>query len=271
MEKISFVILTWNSEKVIGNCLESIAGLAEMDHEIILIDNGSTDTTKAIIEKFEEAHPESVVKKIYLERNYGTTVSRNMGMKAADPGTRYYCILDSDTVINRDAMSELIEVLEQDPANGITGPSMVNLEGIPQITAKKIPTVLIKFLKAFPSKKLQRIGEQKEFYDFSGDQQCFPSGYLISACWMVKRSMADSIGLLDENIFYSPEDVEYCVRAWQNGYRVVYCPRAHIIHATQRISKKKLISRHNLEHLKGLFYFFKKYGLFFSSDKIICK
>ena len=271
MEKISFIILTWNSEKVIGACLDSIAGLSDTECEVILVDNGSFDRTRTIIEKFEEAHPEIVVKKIFLDKNYGTTVSRNMGIKAADPGANYFCILDSDTVINQEAITELIDVLKSDPRNGITGPSMVNLEGIPQITAKKIPTVMIKFLKAFPSKKLQRIGEQKELYDFSKEQRSYPAGYLISACWMVKRTMAENIGVLDEKIFYSPEDVEYCVRAWQNGYRVVYCPRAGIIHATQRISKKKLISKHNLEHLKGLFYFFKKYGLFFSSDKIICK
>ena len=85
---------------------------------------------------------------------------------------------------------------------------------------------------------------------------------------MFRRDLPESIGLLDEKIFYSPEDVEYCVRAWKKGLRVIYCPEAHIIHATQRISKKKLISKHNWEHLKGLIYFFGKYSLFWNSDKI---
>ena len=271
MDKISFIILTWNSERVIGPCLESIASMEGMDYEIILVDNGSEDGTKEIIEAFEKTHPGIAVEKVLLEKNYGTTISRNLGMKKAAADARYLCILDSDTVISREAMTELIEVLEEDPRNGITGPAMVNLDGVPQVTAKKIPTAEIKFLKAFPSKTLQQKGAEMESCDFSGGQRSYPAGYLISACWMMKREMCEKIGPLDEKIFYSPEDVEYCVRAWQNGYRVLYCPNAHIIHATQRISKKKLLSRHNFEHLKGLLYFFGKYGLFFSSDKIVCK
>ena len=52
MDKISFVILTWNSEKVIAYCLESLSGLHEQDIEIILVDNGSTDRTLAIPDRF---------------------------------------------------------------------------------------------------------------------------------------------------------------------------------------------------------------------------
>ena len=271
MEKISFVILTWNSEKVISACLESIASVKEPEIEVILVDNGSADSTRDLVRSFMKAHPEIPVKTLWLEKNYGTTVSRNMGVREADRKSRYICILDSDTVIDQAAMAELTAVLGEDPRNAIAGPSMVNLSGEPQVTAKKIPTACLKFCKAFPRRAVQKIGENREKYDFSGGQRSYPVGYLISACWMIRKELMEEIGPLDEKIFYSPEDVEYCVRAWTQGCRVVYCPNARIIHATQRISKKKLISRHNWEHLKGLIYFFAKYGLFLSSDKIICK
>ena len=271
MDKISFVILTWNSEKVIAYCLESLSGLHEQDIEIILVDNGSTDRTLAIIDSFIGSHPEMIIKKILLEKNYGTTISRNLGIREISNDSNYVCILDSDTIINQDAMTELIEVLCSDPRNAIAGPHMVNLEGIEQVTAKCIPTVMLKFCKAFPLRAVQKIGETQERYDFSDGKRSYPVGYLISACWMIKRDALEELGPLDERIFYSPEDVEYCVRAWKYGKRVVFCPNAHIIHATQRISKKKLISKHNWEHLKGLLYFFRKYGLFFKSDKIVCK
>ena len=271
MDKISFVILTWNSEKVIKDCLNSLTAINEQKIEVILIDNGSEDNTVSIINKFKEENPDILSKIILLEKNYGTTISRNMGIREISDDTNFVCILDSDTIINQDAMSELIRVLQSDPQNAIAGPHMVNLDGVEQVTAKCIPTAMLKFCKAFPVRGIQKIGEQKERYDFSDKQRSYPVGYLISACWMIRRSAIKKIGLLDEKIFYSPEDVEYCVRAWKNGMRVVYCPNAHIIHATQRISKKKLISRHNWEHIKGLVYFFGKYNLFFKSDKIICK
>lgn len=271
MDKTSFIILTWNSERVIDACLESIAAIKGLDYEIIPVDNGSADRTRDIVMSFKKIHPQITVKEIWLDRNYGTTVSRNIGIKSVSDDTEYICILDSDTVINEHAVSELIRILKQDSRNAITGPHMVNLSGEEQITAKKIPTALIKFCKAFPVKKIQEIGEQMEKYTFAEDNDSYPAGYLISACWMIRRDLMDQIGLLDEKIFYSPEDVEYCVRTWEKGYRVLYCPKARIIHATQRISKKKLISRHNWEHIKGLLYFFGKYSLFFSNKKIVCK
>lgn len=271
MEKISFVILTWNSERVISPCLHSIAQLDPESHEIIIVDNGSSDHTRDLIDGFGNAHPEIKLKKIWLDKNYGTTVSRNFGIREASGDSSYICILDSDTVINDDAMRDLIAALNADQNNAIAGPSMVNLAGEHQVTAKKIPTALLKFCKAFPVRSIQKIGERKEKYDFPDENGNYPVGYLISACWMIKKDCMEQIGLLDEKIFYSPEDVEYCVRAWVKGYRVIYCPKAKIIHATQRISKKKLFSRHNWEHLKGLIYFFSKYDLFFSSEKIICK
>ncbi len=271
MDKISFVILTWNSEKVITHCLESIAESGLPSYEIIIIDNGSADRTDDLIADFIKKHPETEIKKLLLEKNYGTTISRNLGIKKASPDTKYICILDSDTVINKDAMTELVNDLNEDPLNAIAGPAMTNLENVPQVTAKRIPTAMIKICKAIPVRSVQKIGEQKETYDFSGSERYYLVGYLISACWMIRKELMDQIGLLDEKIFYSPEDVEYCVRTWKNGYRVIFCPRAKIIHATQRISKKKLISRHNWEHIKGLIYFFRKYRLFFNSDNIICK
>ncbi len=271
MEKISFVILTWNSEKVITPCLKSILNSGISNYEIILVDNGSGDNTRQLISEFAEQNPEVEIETVLLEKNYGTTVSRNLGIQKAAEECGYVCILDSDTVINREAMTELVAVLDEDPQNAITGPSMVNLAGEQQVTAKKIPTAFLKLCKAIPVRFIQKIGERQEKYDFSDGKRSYPVGYLISACWMIKKDLLEKIGPLDEKIFYSPEDVEYCVRTWQKGYRVIYCKNAQIIHATQRISKKKLISRHNWEHIKGLCYFFSKYGLFFNSDRIICK
>ena len=268
MDKITFVILTWNSEKVIKDCLDSITEINQQSCEIILVDNGSTDKTLKIIDEFKNNNPQHKIKILCLDKNYGTTISRNKGISQAGDDSNYICILDSDTVINQDAVTELIAGLNENPDNAISGPHMVNLSDEEQVTAKKIPTAKLKFCKAFPLRAVQRIGEREERYDFSEDRRFYPVGYLISACWMIRRDLMKKLGPLDENIFYSPEDVEYCVRAWKMGMRVIYCPNANIIHATQRISKKKLISKHNWEHLKGLLYFFRKYDLFWNNDGI---
>ena len=89
----------------------------------------------------------------------------------------------------------------------------------------------------------------------------------MSACWLMRADLVHEIGLLDEKIFYAPEDVEYCLRAWENGYRVLLDRRVKIIHELQRLSRKKLISKHNWEHIKGLLYLYNKYGLWHSKEK----
>ena len=71
-------------------------------------------------------------------------------------------------------------------------------------------------------------------------------GYLMSACWMMRPTLFDEVGLLDENIFYAPEDVEFCIRVWKKGKRVLYCPQAQILHHWQRLSPQKALEQAQL-------------------------
>ena len=75
----------------------------------------------------------------------------------------------------------------------------------------------------------------------------------------------------NEKLFYAPEDIEYCVRAWSKGYYVAYLKTHNLTHLWQRLSRKKLFSKHNLEHLKGLLYFSFKHHVVFSAKKINLK
>ena len=59
-----------------------------------------------------------------------------------------------------------------------------------------------------------------------------------------------------------------CIRVWKAGYKVAFCPEARIIHEWQRLSKKKLISRMNLEHLKGLAHMFRRHRYLLSAEKL---
>ncbi len=266
---ITYVVLTWNSERFISACLDSIFSVHSFINRVIVVDNGSKDDTVKILNFWKnKTLPENnSFSVIQNSKNMGTTRSRNAGIRAADPYTDYFCILDSDTVINEEAVWKLISVLERDPRNGITGPEMHNQQGKKFVTARKISDGVIKFCKACPVRKIQKYGEKRENYDFSDNAEFYPVGQLISACWMVKPQVFRKAGLLDEKIFYSPEDVEFCIRAWLNGFRVLFCPQAKIIHDTQRISKRKLFSRTNFSHIAGLIYLFRKYHYFWSARK----
>ena len=257
MKKISFVVLSYNSEKYIYDCIKSILDIKNFNIEIYIIDNGSKDESVDIIESFKDNR----IKLKKLDKNYGTTISRNIGLKAIKE-TDYVCILDSDTIVNEDAFVKMSDYLDNHNDVGIVGPSMVGKDGKKQVPFRKFPNWKIKLLKACPIKKISQKGEKLENYDLSKVGDSFECDYLISACWLMRYENCKKIGLLDEKIFYSPEDVEYCMRARKLGYSIVHLKNAQIIHLYQRISKKKMISKANITHLFGINYVLRKYKYF---------
>lgn len=274
LKKIGFIILTWNSERCIGACLNSIFSLEKnsLGGKIIVVDNGSTDQTETEIQNIIAAYTNqsSFTFEIQkLEKNYGTTISRNIGIrKLMNADIEYICILDSDTVVNTDAILTLVHALDMDASIGIVGPRMKDINGVYQHSGRNIPTLSEKLFKILPFKALRKKGEGMEVSVSEQGVDCVSVGYLMSACWMMQKELPEEIGLLDENIFYAPEDVEYCIRCQKMGYSVQYCYDAEIIHEWQRLSRKKLFSKHNFEHIKGLIYLFKKHGYLFSTKKL---
>lgn len=264
MEKssISFVILTWNSEKYIEKCILSILGMDFAKKEIFVADNGSRDGTRDILSKYDKN-----VHTIYMDKNIGTTRPRNLAISRCSDDFEFLCILDSDTVVNETAFADMINLLNSDETIGIVGPKMYNGDGIAQISAKRFPTVKIKLLKACPIKKVQKIGERLEGYSFDRSCGVHNVDHVISACWLMKKSVVKRVGLFDERIFYAPEDNDYCMRVRKAGYKVVYSAQSEIIHDTQRISKKKFFSRINFLHIIGLIYYFLKHRYWLNAPK----
>lgn len=262
---IAFVILTWNSEKYIGDCLKSLQSFRKLSVCICVVDNGSTDDTRRILQSYSSV-PSLCMQVVLLDGNYGTTISRNKGIRLVCDKAEYLCILDSDTIVNEAAFLQMIATLRQDQRNGIVGPVLQSLDGSIQQSGRNLPTLTVKLLKGMPVKFLQERGERLEKIAISPDRAT-KVGYLMSACWLLPMGVVQDLGYLDEEIFYAPEDVEYCLRAWSKGYRALLEPRAAIVHAWQRLSKRKLFSKHNYEHIKGLCYLFRKYGYCFSRKK----
>lgn len=269
--KISFVILTWNSETYVEKCIYSLLAISTIDTQIYVVDNGSCDRTVPIVLALRDGQRGSRLQLIRLERNEGVTKPRNMALRRALMDSRpqdYICVLDSDTEVNEPALQALLQCLEDDPSIGVIGPRMYGVDGAVQQSARNIPTLQEKLLKVLPSRRGQELGNRLQGADCAAIERLIPVGYLQAACWMMRASVLEQVGLLDEAFYYAPEDVDFCIRVWKHGLRVMYCPQAGIIHHWQRLSRKKLLSKHNLEHLKGLFYMYRKHGFIFSDQTI---
>jgi methionyl-tRNA formyltransferase len=85
----------------------------------------------------------------------------------------------------------------------------------------------------------------------------------MSAAWFVPRETFGKVGLLDERIFYAPEDVEFCARVWRSGLKIWYYPQVSIVHNLQRKTNKRPLTKLGLSHAYGLVRYFWEYQSFF--------
>ena len=266
---ISVITLTWNSEKYVESCVQSLltdAKESDIETRIIVVDNGSKDGTLEILDRLENDSP--IVNVIKLKKNLGTSISRNLGIRQSEG--KYVFIIDSDTEVKPGTMRTLTEIIESGDRIGIAAPRLIFPDGSVQPSCKKFPTAKTKFSRLLPIKKLRKKAFQDELYPpevyDSKFDQIMNVDSCIAAAWMVDREAIEDIGLLDEKIFYAPEDVDFCLRMWLGGWRVVYAPSATIIHHTQRESYKKPAVA--FRHIGGLLYYFRKHGYWFNREKI---
>lgn len=247
---VSAVILTWNSVGKIKPCLESLGRGTQVPDEIIVVDNGSTDQTRAVL-----ARQFPSVRVIANTHNRGVAPARNQGLAVARGA--YLLVLDDDTVVLPDALARLVSVLDTNPTVAVCGPQLVNSAGQPVSLDRSFPTLL---------HKVKRWGETSPPNEFS-----FGNGMsgglrevnsVIGACQLIRRTALDEIGLYDAHIFYGPEDIDFCLRLHQAGWQVVCEPAARVIHAEQRIARS-VWSEIGRKHAAGLVYYFWKhrYGL----------
>lgn len=267
MVELSIVLITWNSERFVSDCLASVfESSKQLSREIILVDNGSTDTTRQLIEPYTR-FPEFTF--IAKERNSGVAKARNIGMRQAKG--QYIWLLDIDTVVNRDALLALMDFIKSNEACGICGCKLMNSRQQTQDSCRKYPSLRFKMLNVLGSmlakcrlteslkEKVEALNESQFYREQMNGEQPFEAEYIIGACQLMRKEVIEQVGLLDENIFYGPEDADFCLRAKAKGWKVFYLPAASFLHEYQQITSKRLFSYMSLVHTKALFYFFWKH------------
>jgi len=259
---ISFVILTWNSKEYISRCLSSYIDLLEdekLSGEIWIVDNGSSDGTPAYIQKeiIPTIPQRHCINIIQLDKNMGTTMSRNMALRQVNG--RYIVVCDSDTEYFEGSITDALHMLESQKEIGLIAPLLIWPDGEPQPSVRKFPTILSKGLKLIEIMTNIKPRITDMYHGFPWED-VRPVQTAASAFWVFRKEVLSTVGFFDEKIFYSPEDVDYCLRAWKQGLKVIFFPSLKIYHHAQRIGRKKPFSRHGLSHMVSYLYFFVKHG-----------
>jgi GT2 family glycosyltransferase len=246
--RVSSVVLCYNSARHIERCVASLLHDPSSAHdEVFLVDNGSTDGTRAILERLRRA--DSRISTILNDSNRGTTAPRNEGLSRA--AGSYLAIVDSDAELTPGAMDRLVARHQRETRAGIVVPRLVYPDGRMQLSTDVFPSVGRKLHRALGLRAIEAAA--------TDDRSVHDVDYAISACWLLSREVVEAVGPLDEAIFYSPEDVDYCIRVWQAGYRVVYDGSITAVHHAQEISRGLRIGWATWSHVGGLAYLYRKH------------
>lgn len=248
--KISIIIITWNQLSVLKNCLASLQEIMlRADVEVIITDNGSCDGTAGFLKK---EHPE--IRLIELNKNKGVAFARNRALEKASG--QYLLILDNDTIVSKKAIEGMEQFMDEHPEAGICACRLIDGQGIVQENCRKYPGLKEKFANIAKGKKYR--------YSYSEKirSQVFEPVYLIGACQFIRKKAYEQVGALDENIFYGPEDADFCIRVKNAGWKIYFLPQYTITHLCRRMTNKRLFSKMAFRHFSALFYFYRKHKKF---------
>ena len=232
---ISVVILSWNDKQYLEVCLQSlIEARPARIMEIIVVDNASTDGSPEMVAAM---FPE--VKIIRNAQNLGFPRGNNIGVKASRG--KYVYLLNSDIKVFPGCLDALADYLDQNSRVGMVGPKILNRDLTHQSSCRRFPTLWNNFCSATGLARIfagARLFSGEHMFYFKGDRT-LDVDVLVGCFWTIRREAVNEIGLLDEGFFMFAEDLDWCKRFWEAGWRVAFCPAAEAIHFRGGSSTKK--------------------------------
>lgn len=225
MTKLSVIIINYNTtemtEKVIRNFFVQEPDLKT---EMILIDNNSP-------EGFDRGQFEKLSDKLIANpKNLGFARAVNQGIEAASGD--FVLLLNSDVFINKKSISSLLEYMQGNPGAGIIGPKMVFPDGRFQPSFGRTPTLLSEFIR-FASLHRWLPGGTITLPDRWSRQKLNTVqevDWLSGGCMLLRKELIKDIGMMDSEYFLGVEDIDYCFRAREAGWQVVYNPETEVVH-----------------------------------------
>ena len=248
-------IVNWNTSDELRECLHSVLSQdGSVTFEVIVVDNASTDGSPDII----RAEFGDKVILIANTNNRGFGAAHNQAIERSTG--RYVFILNPDSrILHGDVLRRMVDYMDANPDIGILGPKILNPDGSLQFSARRFPPMFAGIFrhtilgKLFPKNKFVR---EYLMTDIPHDQ-IMDVGWLSGSALMARRKTFEQIGGFDERFFMYCEDVDWCKRAHDAGWRVVYYPEVEVSHRIGAASDKNPIEMIKQHHRSMLLYFLK--------------
>ncbi len=224
--KVYIIILNWNGLDDTIECLESLKNIPYPTYEVVVVDNASSGNDVEILRQRYGGY----IHLIANDKNYGFSEGNNIGIRyALETGCDYVLLLNNDTVVDPEFLTELVRVAESDAAIGIEGSKVYYYD---------------------PPNRLHTVGGKIHWcwgiithwgdVDDKGQfDQVAQRDYVFATAMLIRRKVIESISLLDSTFFFGIEEYDYCARATKAGFKVLYVPTSRVWHKVGA-SRKKL-------------------------------
>ncbi|OGL72308.1 hypothetical protein A3D72_01400 [Candidatus Uhrbacteria bacterium RIFCSPHIGHO2_02_FULL_57_19] len=226
MIDVSVIIVSWNTRELLGRCLKS---LFEQTHgvsfEVFVVENASSDDSAEMVRsEFTQ------VNLIANDANLGFARANNQAI--AEAKGECVLLLNPDTELIDDGISNLVAVARKHPEAGIVGGKILNPDRSIQASVRRFPTlcsqvlITLKFHHAFPDIPCLR----RYFANDVNPESEQSADQVMGAFFLISRQALNIVGTLDERFFIWFEEVDYCKRVVNAGLKVLYTPVAQVVH-----------------------------------------
>jgi GT2 family glycosyltransferase len=219
MMDLSIIVVNWNTHDLLAICLQSIyETIHNLAFEVIVIDNASCDRSPEMV---EQRYPH--VRLIRNQENVGFARANNQGILISTG--RYILLLNSDTKMINESIKEMISFMDSNHHVGAVGPELLNPDGSIQYYSKRLPNLVNQaaVMFHFPGYKRSVIREFRNPHPHEVER-------VKGACLMIRRSIVNEIGLLNENSFLFSEEDDWSIKLNRKGWKIYYIPAVKVIH-----------------------------------------
>lgn len=253
--ELSILIVNWNVRDYLAACLDSIRrGADGLTCEVIVVDSASTDQS---VQMLHERYP--WVRVIAEATNVGFTRGNNIALAAAQG--ELVLLLNPDTKIIDDALIRMVRFMQDTPDIGVLGPRTLNTDGTPQSSRRRFPKLITAI---FESTWLQPYAPRRVLDHYYArdvaDDAIADIDWVQGSALMTRRVIYEQLGGLDERYVMFSEELDWCRRIRNAGWRAIYLGTARIIHHGGKSTEQVVANKHIYFQQSKLRYFRKFHG-----------